>query len=700
MKLRLPAALVLACATWTLYTTQAQQPNLRVTGIRIVDANDKALSPVAGQPFFVEIDWTYSNPVCTPYTLMRVVNGWTNTAPSITWGCGFTGNTSWAHNWGDWVVYKAGTYPITVIVDSGNAIAESNENDNILTTNLVVGGSIVPEWALVNVEFGRTNLGSGTDVIVGTMDDAFDYLHPWYAGNDSLGRPRLLAAAQNSLGTGGSPTNSNHSTGVMGIVLARGANNGDITGFAPDARYVTAEFINRAGVPNLTMPDILDAANFLMTNGVEVINMSWSWWLGSDTDSETGEAPVSDLMADYLSYASNIVCVPAVNELTGPTIPTAPGAARNVITVGGLEQDLIHAWRYDNFGPTLDGRSKPDVLGNCATNCVAPSSDWRAGFPCGRGYDGNSFSAPFVTGAVAQMIDYAKHHNRNRDHRLIKAILMNSGIPALGDDGSPWSNSTTVPLDRQQGTGIFDLKRVYAMYSAPQQPFGPASVPGFDFTTVYGTNTPGINVLGSTNGVVSYRLGSPAAASADLDVTLAWDRHTFWLDANGNGRLDAADSFYVSPTDAQDNLDLVLYRDGLVVAQSRSTVDTIEHLHLTDLVPGAYELKVERLAVLNSGDSEPYGLAWHSTGLWTNLPPVLGNLEASLAPGNTATIQFQLASGQAGNFELQLSTDLSSHSSWSAQPNAALTQTGPTAFQFQLPLDAASSHFFRIKAIP
>jgi CARDB len=243
MKLCLGSVLMVGCATLSLTTAQALTPNLRVTGIKIVDVNDKPIVPVAGQPFFVEIDWSYSNPVCTNYTLTRVVNGWTNTAPPINYGCGHTGTTSWAHVWGAWVMYKAGTYPITVIVDSGNSIAESSETDNNLTTNVVVQGSIVPEWALVNVEFGRTNLGGGTDVIVGTMDDAFDYLHPWYTGNDSRGRPRLIAAAQNALGVGGSPTNSVHSTAVMGIVLARGANNGDITGLVPDARYVSAEFI-------------------------------------------------------------------------------------------------------------------------------------------------------------------------------------------------------------------------------------------------------------------------------------------------------------------------------------------------------------------------------------------------------------------------------------------------------------------------
>jgi hypothetical protein len=153
-------------------------------------------------------------------------------------------------------------------------------------------------------------------------------------------------------------------------------------------------------------------------------------------------------------------------------------------------------------------------------------------------------------------------------------------------------------------------------------------------------------------------------------------------------------------TDAQDNLDLVLYRDGQVVAQSRSVVDTVEHLDLTGLQPGAYEFKVERLSVPNSGDSEPYGLAWHSTVLWTNQPPVLGSLSASLASAGIALFQFKLLSGQAGNFELQGAADLSHPVSWTVPSNATLTQTGSDTFQFQLPLDTSPTRFFRIQASP
>lgn len=681
------------------------EPSFSVTAIKTVDANDNPLTPTAGVPFWVEVDFEYNNPVCTDYTIQRVVNGWTNTAAAINWGCGYNGQTFWDHVWGSWFMYKPGVYPITVTVDSGNAITTSANSSKTMTTHIVVGGSILPEWALVDVEFGRTNLGSGTDVIVGTMDDAFDYLHPWFTGNDSLGRPRLIAAVQNALGTGGSPTNDDHSTGVMGIVLARGLNNGDITGLAPDARYISAEFLNRADIPNLPELDILDAANVVLTNGAEIINMPWSYWTGSTTDSETGEAPISALMADYLAYASNIVVVAYVNELTSPTIPTAPGSARNVITVGGLDQNLEEAWNFDNYGPTFDGRCKPDVLGNGATNCIAPSSAWRTGFPDGIGYWGNSFAGPFVTGAAAQMLGYAKHHGLNRDHRLIKALIINSGVTALDDDGSAWTNSPTSPLDQQQGSGILNLQRVYSMYSVGQQPSGNVAVPGFDFTTIYGSNAVGVNLPSATNGVVNYWLGGPnpalgSPAAASLDVTLSWDRHTFWTDVSGDGQIDAGDTFYVDANqDAQDDLELALYCNGTNVAESRSKVDTVQHLHLTNLPPGAYELQVQRFFVANSGDSEPYGLAWYSNVPWTNQAAQIAFTGATTGAGGTVTLQFQLVSGQAGNFQLQSATDLRPPVTWTAL-NVPATQTGPNTYAMQIGTEQGPAHFFRISAAP
>ncbi|MCS7465782.1 S8 family serine peptidase [Stieleria sp. ICT_E10.1] len=593
----------------------ASTANLFPTAAHPVDGNNNVIVPQAGEPFFVRVEFTYDNPLSDAYSVGRTVNNNPqHVAPPITWGSGLGGRTTWHHVWGAWVMHKAGTYSITVTLDVDGTVDESNEADNSITVNFSVGGDITHEWSLVDAEQGRNLLGDGTDVIVGTMDDAFDFNHPWFTGVDSLGRERLVASSQNTDGPGDSPVNANHATAVMGIVMARGENDGDVTGLAPDARFVTAEFINRAQIPGLSVQDVFDAAGFLVEHGAEVINMSWSWWAGSATDSYLGETSKTNLLVDYLSYGLDIVAVPAVNQLGSHPRPTAPGSSRNVITVGGLRETLDRAWSQQDYGPTLDGRSKPDLIGNAAVDVVSTRADWRDGRLAGGGFGGTSFATPFVTGAVAQMLDYGKRNQLTTDHRLIKAIVMNSGTKTLDADGSPWSNTVTQPLDNQQGTGVLNLSRVHDMYSSGQQLPGKVAPIGYDFGEINGT-------VNSGGGVATYDLGH-ATSAGEIDVTLTWDRHTFWNDVNSNGRIDAADNFYVDPNDAQDNLDLVLLRDSVPVARSESTVDNVEHLHVTNLQPGRYELQVLRRDVANSGPGETYALAWHSDAVYAQPPKV------------------------------------------------------------------------------
>ena len=424
-------------------------------------------------------------------------------------------------------------------------------------------------------------------------------------------RPRLVASSQNSSGIGGSPVNQEHATRVMGAALANPVNPGGMTGYAPDARYITAEFINRANIPGHPVLHVLDAAGFLVDNGSEVINMSWSFWFGNVADSESGESVITNLMADYMAYGENIVLVPAVNQL--PNVrPTAPGSSRNVITVGGLEDDLQRAWVENDHGPTLDGRSKPDLLGNDSALVPQAWRDWRNGVPAVVAPGGTSAAAPHVTGGAVQLIDYGKTNGESVDQKVIRAVLTSSAVKALDSDGSPWSNAGAAPLDNEQGAGILNMQRAHAIYSAGQWE-GPGHVPSYDLTTVSGaTRSPEHRSGGGTR---VYLLGTPDALG-DLDVTLIFDRHTLWDDVDDDGSISEGDTFFTSPTDVQDNIDLVLLRDGVEIAASRSLVDTTEHLHLEGLGPGVYELRVERLNVPNSGSSEEIALAIYSSVNW------------------------------------------------------------------------------------
>lgn len=596
-------------------------PNLSVLSVQLVNSNNVALVPIpAGEPFWIRVQFQYDNPTCDLYQIGRTVNGpIQQLAPEIDWGCGFSGSTNWVHIWGGWVLHNEGVYSATIELDATDAIAESNESDNTGNLSIVVTGGQTDQWEIVQADLGRAALSEGTDVIVGTMDDALDYLHPWLDGLDSLGRPRLIAANQNSMGVDGGPINAGHATAVMGVVLARGLNGGDITGLAPDARYVSAEFINRASIPGLQVLDVREAAGFLVDHDVDVINMSWSWWAGSNTSSQSGEGSITNLMADYLSYGLNIVCVPAVNQLGFPT-PTAPGAARNVITVGGLDQSLTRVWEPQDDGPTLDGRAKPELVGNDSADAVAPTSFWRDGFLAVSGFGGTSFAAPFVTGAAAQMIGYAKEHGVSRDHRVIKAIITNSGDPVLRVDGSPWIGNTMAGLDNEQGTGLLSIARIVDMYVAGEQEAGNVTFPGFDLNSIQGSVADGAGM-----GIAEYAFGR-LLEPAEIRITLATSRPTFWNDGNGNGTIDESDFFFTSSDAPMEQFELDLFRDDVLVLSSTSVIDSVKHVRLAQAMPGRYVLRVNRVGQPGIGaESEPYALAWWSDGQFAGLGDLNGD---------------------------------------------------------------------------
>ena len=97
-----------------------------------------------------------------------------------------------------------------------------------------------------------------------------------------------------------------------------------------------------------------------------------------------------------------------------------------------------------------------------------------------------------------------------------------------------------------------------------------------------------------------YNFEIPAGSTAaELSIVLAWNVQV--TDTNSGSTF--------SGTKSLANLDLALYDStdsfkGLLLDESLSTVDNVEHLYLTDLGPGTYTLQV------STDSSRDYGLAW------------------------------------------------------------------------------------------
>ena len=123
---------------------------------------------------------------------------------------------------------------------------------------------------------------------------------------------------------------------------------------------------------------------------------------------------------------------------------SVPGTADAGITVGAVKSALpVRVGRFSSFGPTRDGREKPDLC--------APDVDIRAAFHgSGDGVVamcGTSQAAPHVAGAIALLLSKAKTSGA--------AVPTASQIRAILHNTTRFKNAY---WDRGQGFGALDVK--------------------------------------------------------------------------------------------------------------------------------------------------------------------------------------------------------------------------------------------------
>jgi hypothetical protein len=315
------------------------------------------------------------------------------------------------------------------------------------------------------------------------------------------------------------------------------------------------------------------------------------------------ETATVELVYDHYADMFGTLFVSGIGN-GGPV--SAPATCYNGIGVaafGGLS----------SIGPTLDGRSKPDI----AAPAIA-----------------TSYSTPLVAGAAAILRQAAQRNDAGpdtasaaSDPRTIKALLLNGARKTPG-----WTHTQTSPLDPNFGAGLLDAYASYGQLRAGKQ--GPASTTtfliggphlppasatytrlrrGWDFNTISASVT--------RDAVNHYCFEVTAAAPREFTFsgTVTWHRHS------GETMIN--------------DLNLFLYNtdSNLLVASSESLVDNVEHICATNLPPGRYNLQVFKrggppLSTVSS--EETYALAFEfgppETARFANVQHATGQFAARL----------------------------------------------------------------------
>jgi len=296
-------------------------------------------------------------------------------------------------------------------------------------------------------------------------------------------------------------------------------------------------------------------------------------------------------------------------------IPLYPGAGANVIGVGVVDSvksvqletnlsyfSLVYP-EHSCFGPTKDGRCKPDIVapGNClAADANGPGSYQPSG-------NWSSFSTPLVAGTLGMLVQKAKDDpnlsaaiDPNGGNCVMKAIVMNSAKKlAFWHKGKlTKEDDHEVPLDYLQGAGMLNAVSAYDQLIAGQR--GPGVVP----STAWDLN----QLLDSKNVAHSYRITLNNPADKVIAVTLVWNKHYKneypfepLPEKDTNLRLELWAIDYNNP-----------YNDSLM-DYSDSAVDNVEHIFsLLDANISNYEILVSygEANEPNEVVSSPYAIAW------------------------------------------------------------------------------------------
>ncbi len=259
---------------------------------------------------------------------------------------------------------------------------------------------------------------TGKNVLIAVSDSGVDINHPSLknriaynigeSGTDSNGNDKSTNgidddkngyiddyAGYDFVDGDGSPNDiSGHGTGVAGTIASEHApfksngSNKQVFGIAPGAKIIPIKFINRTGADTQAA---VNSLKYAVTRGAQIINASWG---GNDC---------SSILPNYIKTLEqkNLLFVAASgNEYKdldnlGRLNPTYPASLnlKNQITVGAI----------GFFGNKTDfsnyGRNSVELFApGSEIITLAPNS----GSTC---YDGTSFAAPIVSGALALLME-------------------------------------------------------------------------------------------------------------------------------------------------------------------------------------------------------------------------------------------------------------------------------------------------------
>ncbi len=254
-------------------------------------------------------------------------------------------------------------------IKSNNSTIKSYSNNFSNTTDPMLGEQT---WLQVVNGLKLIDISKGSGIIVGLLDSGVELDHEDLNGQFL----KYYNVAEDSYDVS---DGFGHGTSVAGIIGAIANNGVGIRGVAPDVKFVVAK-INKGASPTFDDYSVAKGIYYLVDNGAKVINMSIEM-------SQSNQA-----IEDAISYAKEkgVILVAATGN-GGNDEESYPASNSYVLGVGSVNNDFEKSSFSDYDNQTFIFAPGEQVL----TTYIGDSYLKQTG---------TSFSAPIVTGIIADLL--------------------------------------------------------------------------------------------------------------------------------------------------------------------------------------------------------------------------------------------------------------------------------------------------------
>lgn len=302
----------------------------------------------------------------------------------------------------------------------------------------------------------------GEGMVVAVLDGGFlgADTHPCFDNMREEGR--LLGTRQFVYNAGSVYTQNNHGTGCLSTMAAYVPNT--FVGTAPKASYYLIHTEDSRSENIIEEYNWVSGAEYADSLGVDLCTTSLGY-IGFDMPG--WDHPISDLdgmtapmtIGAEIAVSRGMICLNAAGNEGYPWVTECclgvPADAEHVLTIGAVDGSGERTW-FSSFGPTADGRIKPDVMAMGQSTYVA---DDNGGYYNG---DGTSFATPVIAGVVTCL-------RQANPYATVQEIC--DAIRACGDRANN--------PDRYYGYGIPDFAQALELLNVED------SVSGKELISVY-----------------------------------------------------------------------------------------------------------------------------------------------------------------------------------------------------------------------